>query len=165
MGSFGSNRQLSAGRRAKTPGMIVRRNREIICSGFAATCGGAAARYSLAWTFVVSHPFAKNANGWGTRPPAVGPSLAFRSHGHLWSPTHSPRTRMDGAPDHLRWGSRSLFACTGICGLPPIRQEREWMGHPAERQYEIGDSAPYRDGRIGLAWVVRMESVRIAKND
>ena len=67
MGSFGSNRQLSAGRRAKTPGMIVRRNREIICSAFAATCGGAAARFSLARAFVVSHPFAKNANGWGTR--------------------------------------------------------------------------------------------------
>ena len=46
--------------------------------------------------FVVSHPFAKGANGWGTGLCATA--------------------------EEERWR-------VGVCGFPPIRQGREWMGH------------------------------------
>ena len=95
----------------------------------------------------------------------LAPNDSFRLEGGSKTPGIIVRRSTEIICSHLRWGSRSLFARMDICGLPPIRQEREWMGHPAERQYEIGDSAPYHGGRIGLAWVARMESVRIAKND
>ena len=60
MRSFGPIRQISAGRRRKDSWDHCATNYGNHLQALAATCGGAVARFSLAWTFVVP-PFAKYA--------------------------------------------------------------------------------------------------------
>ena len=107
--------------------------------------------------FVVSHPFARSAKGWGTqhgrRNVEVRGLPPFRQErermGHpawetecrgSWSPTLSPSARKDGAPIGL-WLVLRVGHLPGergrrngeVRGLPPFRQVRERMGHPHSR--------------------------------
>ena len=48
--------------------------------------------------FVVSHPFAKCAKGWGTQPEYLSRRAWETERRGSWSPTLSPSARKDGAP-------------------------------------------------------------------
>jgi hypothetical protein len=107
-------------------------------SRYPTTCGGANRSLFARMGFAVSHPFAKNANGWGTLTLSAGQGWATRPSRaekevigrlHCFGRAGIALSHIC-RKNHLRWGQPLAFRSHEVRGLPPIRKEREWMGHP-----------------------------------
>jgi hypothetical protein len=90
---------------------------------------------------LASHPFAKNANGWGTGLGSFPPIHQRAVNG--WGTEHLAGPKLGETAVADAGGLRAV----GDVGLPPIRKEREWMGHrawelPTHSQRTRMDGAP-----------------------